>query len=193
MTTATAPNTLTPIEVARLSDEDGKLYEMVHGTLVEKPAMSTLSNWIGTRVAHKLSAAYESETAYVIQEQPTYCFTDPGHMRRPDVLLIWSRRLPEGLSERELHVAPDFVAEVVSPTNSWSDIRGRVEEYLMAGVSLVWVIEPGFRSVHAYRKDGSVSLYRASDTIRDEPLLPGFSVRVFEMFPQVTQPAGSGG
>lgn len=193
MTTATAPNTLTPLEVARLSDEDGKLYEMVHGTLVEKPAMSTLSNWIGTRVAHKLSTAYETEIAYVIQEQPTYCFTDPGHMRRPDVLLIWSQRLPEGLSERELHVAPDFVAEVVSPTNSWSDIRNRVEEYLTAGVSLVWVIEPGFRSVHAYRKDGSVSLYRAGDTIRDEPLLPGFSVRVVEMFPEVTQPARSGG
>lgn len=192
MTTATAPITLTPATIAPRSDDRDTLYELVHGTLVEKPAMSARSNWIASQLSFLLKSCYAAQNAVVIQEQPTYCFADPNHMRRPDVLLIWASRLPQGLTDEEIHVAPDFVAEVVSPTNSWSDIRGRVEEYLAAGVSLVWVIEPGFRSIHAYRKDGSISLYRTNDTIRDEPLLPGFSVRVIEMFPEVTQPARSG-
>jgi Uma2 family endonuclease len=193
MTTASAPTSrYTPAEVARLSDRDGKLYELVAGSLVEKPAMSTLSNWIATRLAFLLQSFYPPDKAYVIHEQPTYCFEDAREMRRPDVLLVWAHRLPSGLSHDELFIAPDFAAEVVSPTNTWSGIRDRVEDYLEAGVPLVWVVEPDTRSVHAYRRDGSIALYRVNDTVRDEPLLPGLSLRVADLFPAAVQPARSG-
>jgi Uma2 family endonuclease len=193
MTTLSAPTSTDypPAEVARLSDEHGKLYELVAGALVEKPAMSQLSNWIAAQLAFVLRSCYPPDKAYVIQEQPTYCFNDPREMRRPDVLLVWAQRLPRGLTHDELHVAPDFAAEVVSPTNTWFEIRGRVEEYLGAGVPLVWVVEPDPRSIHAYRKDGSIALYRVNETVKDEPLLPGLSFRVADIFPAAAQPAGS--
>ena len=191
MTTAPAPTTLTPADVARLSDQDGKLYELVDGNLVEKPAMSGLSNWIATQLAFLLKAHCPSRDAFVILEQPTYCFENVRHMRRPDVLLVWARRLPEGLTHDDLHVAPDFAAEVVSPTNGWSEIRERVEDYLAAGVPLVWVVEPDQRSVHAYRKDGSLSLYRAHETVAGEPLLPGFVLAVKDLFPAKPGPVGT--
>ena|SRR5688500_8158947 len=191
MTTAPAPTRLTPADVARLSDEHQKLYELVRGTLVEKPAMSSRSNWIATELAFRLKSHFPRPRAYVIQEQPTYCFPNPQHMRRPDVLLIWSGRLPQGLTDDELHVAPDFAAEVVSPTNTWSDVRDRVDEYLAAGVPLVWVVEPKQRSVHAYRGDGSIALYRASDTVANDPLLPGFVLVVQELFPSTGGPPGT--
>ena len=182
----TAPATippLTPADVARLSHEHGKLYELVHGMLVEKPAMSFRSNEIASQLVFLLKSVFARDRAYVVQEQPTYCFTDPAHMRRPDVLLVWTKRVPSGTTHGELHLAPDFVAEVVSPSNTWMEIRARVEEYLTAGVPLVWVVEPDQRSVQAYRRDGSVALYRASDTIKNEPLLPGLSLRVSDIFP----------
>jgi Uma2 family endonuclease len=78
---------------------------------------------------------------------------------------------------------------VVSPTNTWSGIRDRVEDYLEAGVPLVWVVEPDTRSVHAYRRDGSIALYRVNDRVKDDPSLPGFMLLIADLFPPAPQPA----
>lgn len=185
MTTIAAPTTYTPEEVARLSDRDGKLYELVQGQLVEKPAMSTEANWIALHIGFLLKMAYPVSTAYVFTEQPTYCFDNPRAMRRPDVALVWTPRLPGGVGPEELHVVPDFVAEIVSPSNTYSGLLERVDEYLAVGVPMVWVVEPERRLVHIYRQDGSLSLLRGADTFKDEPLLPGFEARVADFFPPV--------
>jgi Uma2 family endonuclease len=183
MTTISTQTEYTPEEVSRLSDETGKLYELVDGALVEKVVMSQRSIWVATQLSFRLNTAYDSTKAYVFVEQPTYCFENPRQMRRPDVALVWANRLPGGLSDDDLHIPPDFVAEVVSPTNTFDQQVGRVAEYLEAGVPLVWVVQPARRWIHVYRQDGSVALLRAKHTVRDEPLLPGFVLNVADIFP----------
>ena len=185
MTTLAAPipATYTPFDVSRLSDQQGKLYELVGGRLVEKQ-VSTISNLVAGELIFRLKSHFPSSQAYVLPEQPTYCFADsPNHGRRPDVSLVWTPRLAGADLDDELYIPPDFVAEVVSPTNRYNEIRGRVNEFLGAGVPLVWVVEPEFRSVQAYRGDGSVALYPAQATIANEPALPGFSLVVGDLFP----------
>lgn len=190
MTTITTPLRYTPADVARLSDQDGKLYELAAGNLVEKP-MSTRANLISTKVAHLLMSSYSESRAYIFTEQPTYCFADPSTMRRPDVALVWVERMPQGVGDEELHIAPDLVVEVVSPTNRYTDLLGRVDEYLSAGVPIVWVVEPERRLLHVYRRDGSVALLRSGDAIRGETLLPGLDLNVSEFFPAA--PAAASG
>lgn len=184
MTTLAAPVPVsyTPFDVSRLSDQQGKLYELVNGQLVEKH-VSTISNLIAGQLIFRLNATYPPVIAYVLPEQPTYCFGDPTHGRRPDVSLVWAPRLAGTDPDDELYIPPDFVAEVVSPTNRYNEIRGRVNEFLRAGVPLVWVVEPEFRSIQAYRGEGSVALYPAHATIANEPALPGFSLLVGDLFP----------
>lgn len=183
MTMLAAPTRYTPADVARLSDQAGKLYELVGGALVEKPRMSTVSNWISTQIAHLLKVYYPPARAYVITDQPTYCFDDPGYMRRPDVALVWAARLPGGLTDAEWRVVPDFVVEVTSPTNRYDELHDRVEEYLRAGVPLAAIADPRHRFIHLYRQDGSGQLFRSGDTIAGESALPGFSLRVADCFP----------
>jgi Uma2 family endonuclease len=183
MTTVSPQTAYTPEDVARISDETGKLYELVDGALVEKLVMSQRSIHAATRLSHLLQNAYDLTKAYVFVEQPTYCFENPLKMRRPDVALVWANRLPPGLTDEDLHIPPDFVAEVVSPTNTFDQQVDRVAEYLEAGVPLVWVVQPARRWIHVYRQDGSVALLRAKQTVRDEPLLPGFVLNVADIFP----------
>ena len=191
MTTVAAPIGYTPEEVSRLSDQTGKLYELVGGNLVEKAQMSTMANWIAGQVAFLLKSAFPSSRAYVLPEQPTYCFSNPRQMRRPDVALVWSERLPGGLSDDELHIAPDLVVEVVSPTNTFDAQLVRVAEYQEAGVPIIWVAQPALRWLHVYRKDGSVAVLRAPDAFKDEPLLPGLTFAVADVFP-AAPPVGTG-
>jgi Uma2 family endonuclease len=185
MTTLSVPTKYTPQEVTRLSDQDRKLYELVGGNLVEKIQVSTQANWVAGQIAFLLKTTYPASRAYVFPEQPTYCFPD-GEMRRPDVALVWAERLPEGLNDDELHVAPDLVVEVVSPTNRFDEQVDRVADYLDAGVPIVLVAQPARRWIHVYRKDESVALLRAKDTLKDEPLLPGLILPVADCFPAVT-------
>ena len=66
----------------------------------------------------------------------------------------------------------------------------KVEEYLAAGVQLVWVVYPQSRTVTAYRPDRTV-VFRTDDTITAEPVLPDFSRPVADLFP-VPSPAPTG-
>ena len=189
MTLATPPKVspYTPADVDRLSDLHGRLYELLHGELVEK-VVSAEANLIAGQITTRLNGAYPGWQAYVFPEQPTYCFADPKHGRRPDVSLVWRDRLPQGVSDAELFVVPDLVVEVVSPSNIYDDIRERVDEFLEVGTPLIWIVEPARRSIQMYRNDGTVALLRASDTLANEPALPGFSMRVGDIFPPPPAP-----
>lgn len=190
MTTLAEPIVYTPEEIERLSHESGITYELKNGRLVDKREgdvrMSMESTAAASEITCLLRANYPKTRAYLFVEQPTYCFDDPTEMRKPDVAMVWTERLPQGLSRGELQIPPDLVIEVASPSNKWDDLLDRVDEYLRAGVPLVWVVDPPRRWLHVYRQDGSTALFRTTDTVKDEPLLPGLKLRVDDIFPALT-------
>jgi Uma2 family endonuclease len=47
--------------------------------------------------------------------------------------------------------APDFVAEILSPSNSAIEMQRKFELYREAGVREYWVLDPEHKTVHAYR------------------------------------------
>lgn len=181
MTALSTPIQYTPSEIARLSDRDGKLYELVRGNLVEKLTVSKISNLVAGEIAHRLKLIYPRSRAHVFPEQPTYCFAG-GDMRRPDVCMVWAERLPEVMTDEDLFIAPDFVAEVVSPSNTVDAQFKRVSDYLEAGVPIVWVAHPLLRWLYVFRKGGPYAVLRTGEVFKDEPLLPGLSVSVADLF-----------
>jgi Uma2 family endonuclease len=180
----------TPEEIARRSEHDGKRYELFDGQLVEKP-MSLRSNGVAAEIVAVLRDTYPKSRAYIFVEQPTFCFVDPRHMRIPDVALVWAHRLPAGLTDDELQIPPDLAVEVVSPTNTYNNVHNRVDEYLNAGVGIVWVVGPVQRDIYVYRSDGTLNRYRKGDDLRDEALLPGLTFKVGDLFPAAPPAAAS--
>ncbi len=113
------------------------------------------------------------------------CFPDaPGKVRKPDVSFVRKERLPEGLTSDEyLYIAPDLAAEVLSPNELAYDVDRKVREYLNAGVSLIWVINPEERTIRVHRRDRSVSWLHEQDELSGEDVIPGFRCRVSTIFP----------
>lgn len=113
------------------------------------------------------------------------CFPGaPDKIRRPDVSCILRDRLPlERLSEGYVETAPDLVVEVVSPNDLAYEVKEKVQEYLGAGVRLVWVVYPPSRTVHVYRLEGAVTVLGADQELSGESVLAGFSCRVGDLFP----------
>ncbi|HEY2157817.1 MAG TPA: Uma2 family endonuclease [Isosphaeraceae bacterium] len=78
--------------------------------------------------------------------------------------------------------APVLAAEVLSPSDKQEDVDDKVAAYLDAGVHHVWVVQPRFRTVTAYRPDSEQRLYTIRDDIDAEPHLPGFRAAVATIF-----------
>ena len=104
----------------------------------------------------------------------------PDVVRAPDAAFVRTDRLPpagEGYAE----VAPDLVAEVVSPADTAHEIDQKVAEYLEAGVRSVWVLYPRTQTILIHRDEG-VLRPRAGGVIENEPALPGFRCAVDDLF-----------
>ena len=111
-----------------------------------------------------------------------YTHRDPDTVRGADVLFISNERYARKKGTGFLDVAPDLVVEILSPNDRWTEVTQKLREYFAIGVRLVWVVDPQSRSVYAYRTLTDVREFSASDDLLGEDVLPGFSVKVAQLF-----------
>ncbi len=173
----------TPEDLLRMPD--GDRYELVDGQLVEKDM-----GWKSSLIASELyrliaNFAHEKGLGLAIVEGSYQCFPDSStKVRKPDVSFLRRARVPaDGLPDGHCPIAPDLAVEVVSPNDLFSDVEMKVEEYFVAGVSLVWIIDPSTRKLHVYRPNESASQRLGeSDELTAADILPGFLCRVADVF-----------
>lgn len=112
------------------------------------------------------------------------CFEDePLQVRRPDVAFLAQGRLPiEELARGHVTVVPDLAVEVVSPNDYVYELNKKVQEYLRAGVRLVWVIDPENRTLVVHRANRTLTEFLPNDELSDEDVIPGFRCLVQDLF-----------
>lgn len=186
MSTAETKTLYTPEDLLTMPD-NGISYELVDGQLVERP-MSVLSSLVGGILHHLLLAHCLANRLGLVWPQETsfQCFPDaPNKVRKPDTAYIRHGRITQEqvMTEGHCSVAPDLAVEVVSPNEEVYDLDQKVQEYLNAGVRLVWVINPQQHTVHVYRADGSTAFLREKGELDGEDVVPGFRVPVRDIFP----------
>ena len=186
---AAAPPRLTPDAFARLPDSNTT--ELVNGRPVGKTSdarSSETEGRIAYRFATGMATARASEVFVVSLGYQVFRRATPGdpdRIRKPDVSVIRRERLVP-LAERDpdfMPLVPDLAVEVVSKFDVWSDLVGRVHEYQAAGFPLVWIADPGFRTVMVHPLAGQPSLLSGVQTITAEAALPGFACKVSDLFP----------
>ncbi|MFN0050894.1 MAG: Uma2 family endonuclease [Planctomycetales bacterium] len=177
--------------VARLTADDllrrpdGDRFELVDGALVEIN-MGAESSLVGAKLAHLLQSFIDGrQSGFVFgADCGIQCFEDdPDKVRKPDVTFVRKGRLPgDEIPKGYLQIVPDLAAEVVSPRDEMYEISRKAEEYLAAGIPLVWIINPHNRTVLVYRVDGTILGLREKDELSGEGILPGFRCRVGDLF-----------
>jgi Uma2 family endonuclease len=118
----------------------------------------------------------------MVGEVGIYIRRNPDTIRAADVLYISNERYAQRQSTGFLDVAPELVAEVLSPEDRWSEVMRKLQDYFEAGVLRVWVADPVSQSIFAYSSLTQVERFTAADTLTDESLLPGLTVAVADVF-----------
>ena len=77
---------------------------------------------------------------------------------------------------------PTLAVEILSPNDTQAEINEKVDEYLAAGVPLIWVVNPHDRTVLVYRPNAEPELVNVQQELSGEPHLPGFRLPAARVF-----------
>ncbi len=170
-----------------LTMPDGDQFELVDGRLVER-SMGILAGWVSGRLFTRLSAFCEAHPLGWVFPGGDVGYlafpNSPKTVRKPDVSFVSFGRFPgETLPPGFARLAPDLAAEVVSRNDLYEEVDQKIEEYIRAGVRLVWVVSPQNHTVRVHRLNGSSASLRENDELNGEDVLPGFRCRVGDLFP----------
>ena len=79
-------------------------------------------------------------------------------------------------------VMPDFAIEVLSPDDQAGRTARRVSQYLRAGVTLVWLVDPADESVTVFERGAEPRIVRAPEPLSAAPVLTGFALDLGSLF-----------
>jgi Uma2 family endonuclease len=77
---------------------------------------------------------------------------------------------------------PVLAVEILSPNDTQDEINDKIDDYLAAGVALVWVIDPHHRTVEIFMQGAEPELVNVRGELSGEPHLPGFRIPVSQLF-----------
>lgn len=100
-----------------------------------------------------------------------------GADRSPDASWIKLERWNALTSEQQKKfppICPDFVVELLSPSDSLKDTQDKMKEYIDNGALLGWLINRRNRQVEIYRPGEEVEVLENPERLEGEPILPKF-------------------
>lgn len=178
--------TITAQELAKLAN-DGNRYELVQGRLRRMSPSGGEHGRIAMRLAlelgnhvraNRLGEVFAAETGFLIA-------TDPDTVWAPDVAFVSQSRLDALPSlQGYLPLAPDMLAEVVSPRDTYSEVKEKALAWVAAGVRLVLVVDSQTRTMQAYFAKDRIDELSLADTLDARDIVSGWTLAVASVFGQ---------
>jgi Uma2 family endonuclease len=179
-----ARGSMTVDEFLALSLPDGKA-ELVRGDLRLTPPPAAFHGLVASNIVlalgmhvrrHALGRVFGDN----VGDELTMI---PRTVRVPDASFIRAARLPaEGFGRGLFRSHPDLAVEVLSPSESASDLEEKLDDYLSAGTPLIWVIDPMRRTVMVVAPDVPVRWLRDEQLLEGGDVVPGFLCPLAEVF-----------
>jgi len=153
-----------------------KIAQIIKGTLYTLPRPSPrhtqTASVLGMKIGGPFSLGDGGPGGWWILDEPELHLGDDVLV--PDIAGYRRERLPELPETAYFALAPDWVCEVLSPSNKTIDREEKMPIYAQEGVSHVWLIDPIARSLEVYELGADQSwhllgTHRTSAHVRAKP------------------------
>ena len=172
---------LTVADLVKLPDlPNGDWYELHHGELVQMTRPKRPHSDVQHRLYDLLTPLLGGRA--VVRLELPFRAKAEGEFRVADVALVRRERWDAQPDEPWFLGAPDLVIEVLSPSNTYSEIRDKQQVCLSNGCRQFWTVDLDRKTVEVARPEGGAVIHRPGDAI---PLAEfgGESLPVSEVFP----------
>ena len=167
------------------NNPDLKFELSAEGELIIVSPTSPESGWRNSLLTRRFGNWSEKDGRGIDFDSSTMFTLPNGAKRSPDVSWMTKEKW-NALSATERRkfsrVVPDFVIELLSPSDSLAETQVKMREYIASGVRLGWLIDPAHQSVEIYRADGTLETPENPGLINGEEVLPGFQFDVREIW-----------
>jgi Uma2 family endonuclease len=176
---------ITPSPLRSALPKSDQLYELVDGVRTEK-IVSAYASWIAGRLDRNLGPFVEASGIGTSVVEMVFVLDNNRDLRRrPDLAVIGAGKWPVGEApppRGDWAVIPDLVVEVVSPSNEFEEILGKLQDYFSCGVAEVWIVAPLERLIQVYNSLDEVRTLGSGHDLSSD-LVPGWSMPVNALLP----------
>jgi len=134
-------------------------YELIDGQIRLMASPSTKHQRISRKISNILSDYFKDKTCEpfyspldVVLFQKTKK-DDSRNIFQPDIFVVCD---PNKITEKRIVSAPDFIIEIVSPSNPEDDYIDKLVVYMKYGVREYWIVNPDTRKILVYIKDKEI-------------------------------------
>jgi Uma2 family endonuclease len=188
MATAEATALVTTEQLLAMPD-DGVERWLIRGQLREKP-MTYRNRWHSramARIARFLDVWLDQQPeprgSVLVGEAGVRLTRNPDTTVGIDVVYVSAEIAARNPDDTTIiDGVPVLAVEILSPNNTVEEIDEKIDQYLAAGVPLVWIVDTRDRTVTIYRPGQEPEFVNARQELSGEPELPGFHVRVADLF-----------
>jgi Uma2 family endonuclease len=183
------PGAATEKDVLALREgPERRLCELVDGVLVEK-TMGVRESLLAVAIIQMIWNFIDEDDLGVVFGADGMMRTFPDQVRIPDVSFISWDRYPgdevpdEGISS----FMPNLAVEVLSPGNTKGEMDRKLRDYFLAGVELVWLIDPKTQTAKTYLSPEDVRRISKTGSLDGGNVLPGFRMALKDLFARTTR------
>ena len=180
------PGRATEKDLLHLLDHENRLFELGDGVLVEKPMGLLEAGLAGHLIGLMDPFVFAHDLGFVAGADATLRLL-PGLVRMPDVAFISWHCVGRKEYPREPipNLAPDLAVEVLSESNTEGEMERKLKEYFLAGVRLVWLVDPVTRAVRVYTAPDQVVRLTEEQSLTGGDVLPGLELPLRQVFARV--------
>ena len=166
----------------QLPDGDGSHRELMEGELQILPPPKANHSIIANRVFKVLLPLDFRGLGSVFLEAGYNLSADPATWLEPDASFLRKDRVRDRHVDGYFHGGPELAVEIVSPSESATDLQNKVRLFLQAGTLAVWVIFPKTHTVEVHLPTGTSFTRILADTLDAPFLLDGWQFPVAQLF-----------
>lgn len=155
-----------------LAHPEQERLELIRGTLIPKamPGPEHAGAQFGTSLTLG-DAFYRGPGGWRFFTELTVRFA--GEVHQPDICAHRRERMPAVPRERPISLVPDWVCEILSPSNASTDRVEKHQTYFRCGVPHYWIIDPIDQTLEVFRRTdigyAPILAARAGEHVRAEP------------------------
>ena len=169
--------------------EDAWRYELQAGFLVEEPRPVFRHQLTLLRLNEIVGPVARANGGRAVPEVDLILARRPDTVRAPDISVFTRAQWERVDLDRPYEGVAELVIEVLSPSNRPAEMHAKVADYLAAGVSMVWVVDPWSSTVRVYETLLAPRVLRGDDRLEGGAALPGLAVSARDFFdPELPPP-----